>query len=62
MFCKNCGAPLKEGAKFCSKCGTPVSINASGAVGGKNEKYTEGRTSYSQTQKRLPYLAIGVIN
>ena len=61
MFCKNCGAPLKEGAKFCSKCGTPVSINASGAVGGKNEKYTEGRTSYSQTQKRLPYLAIGVI-
>lgn len=24
MFCANCGAPLKEGAKFCSKCGTPV--------------------------------------
>jgi uncharacterized Zn finger protein (UPF0148 family) len=21
MFCKNCGAPLKEGAKFCPKCG-----------------------------------------
>lgn len=24
MFCGNCGAPLKEGAKFCSKCGAPV--------------------------------------
>ncbi|MHA1820118.1 MAG: zinc ribbon domain-containing protein [Promethearchaeota archaeon] len=23
-FCRNCGAPLKEGAKFCSKCGAPV--------------------------------------
>ena len=24
MFCGNCGAPLKEGAKFCPQCGTPV--------------------------------------
>ena len=24
MFCKKCGATLKDGAKFCSKCGTPV--------------------------------------
>lgn len=24
MFCGNCGAPLKEGAKFCSRCGAPV--------------------------------------
>ena len=23
-FCRGCGAPLKEGAKFCTKCGTPV--------------------------------------
>lgn len=61
MFCKNCGAPLKEGAKFCSKCGTPVSVDASGAVGGKNVNYREGGTSSPQTQKRPPYLAIGVI-
>ena len=24
MRCKNCGAPLKDGAKFCTKCGAPV--------------------------------------
>ena len=24
-FCKNCGAPLREGVKFCHKCGSPVS-------------------------------------
>ena len=23
-FCKNCGAPLKEGAKFCPKCGSLI--------------------------------------
>lgn len=23
-FCKNCGSPIKDGAKFCSKCGAPV--------------------------------------
>ena len=22
--CRNCGAPLKPGAKFCTKCGTPT--------------------------------------
>lgn len=27
MFCKKCGAPLKDGAKFCSKCGTPVTVH-----------------------------------
>ena len=21
MFCKNCGTPMKDGAKFCPKCG-----------------------------------------
>jgi ribosomal protein L40E len=25
-YCRNCGAELKEDAKFCSKCGTPVSL------------------------------------
>lgn len=24
MFCKNCGAPVEEGAKFCGNCGEPV--------------------------------------
>lgn len=25
MYCKNCGQPLPEHAKFCSHCGTPIS-------------------------------------
>lgn len=24
MFCKHCGAPVEEGAKFCGNCGEPV--------------------------------------
>lgn len=24
MFCRNCGAKLKDGARFCASCGTPV--------------------------------------
>ncbi len=31
MFCRNCGAQLKEGAKFCPKCGTPVTQTQSTA-------------------------------
>ena len=25
MFCKKCGAKIKDGTKFCPKCGSPVS-------------------------------------
>ena len=28
MFCRYCGAPLPDGAKFCSTCGKPVSSQA----------------------------------
>ncbi len=28
MFCKNCGAELKDGASFCTKCGAMLSNNA----------------------------------
>ena len=26
MFCENCGAEVKAGAKFCESCGTPLSV------------------------------------
>ena len=26
MFCRKCGAKLKDSAKFCGKCGAPVAI------------------------------------
>ncbi len=28
MFCRNCGQPLEESAKFCSQCGTDVAGTA----------------------------------
>lgn len=28
MFCKNCGAEVKAGARFCESCGTPLSVSA----------------------------------
>ena len=33
MFCRKCGAQLKENAKFCVKCGTPVPTENAGASG-----------------------------
>ena len=33
MFCKNCGASLKDDAKFCTQCGTPCE-SASASAGG----------------------------
>lgn len=26
-FCSNCGAEVKENAKFCDKCGTAINAN-----------------------------------
>lgn len=28
MYCKKCGMPLENGAKFCSRCGTPAELPA----------------------------------
>ena len=37
MFCKKCGNPLKEGAKFCGACGTVVQTQAAPASNAKAE-------------------------
>ena len=34
MFCRKCGAELKENAKFCTKCGSKV----------ENQKYSKAKT------------------
>lgn len=35
MFCKKCGAKIKDGTKFCPKCGSPVSPAANKKVSSK---------------------------
>lgn len=35
MFCKKCGAKIKDGTKFCPKCGSPVSQAANKKVSSK---------------------------
>ncbi len=48
MVCQNCGAELKEGAKFCSACGAPVQPAQSSQAG--NEEYTTLGSDQSYTQ------------
>ncbi len=55
MYCKKCGAKLKDGQKFCTYCGTPVSVahtpgvdqnyrmGASGATSNQTVYYNNGR-------------------
>lgn len=57
MFCRNCGAELKGGAKFCPKCGTPVAADPAGGNGAAGQS----PASRIQQAKRPPYLAIGAI-
>ena len=54
MFCKNCGAELREGARFCPECGL--------STDGPAPQYEE--YSYETTQKLFPLstkIALGVI-
>ena len=36
MFCENCGAQLKDGAKFCPQCGAKVGGDAPAAAPASN--------------------------
>ena len=38
MFCRNCGKPIEDGAKFCVHCGAPVSQAAEQAPPRKEKK------------------------
>ena len=54
MFCKKCGSPLDEGAKFCGNCGTPV--DAQGTQNTQSPRKPDGYTTgvhrtYEQSPK-----------
>ena len=40
MFCMNCGAPMKDGAKFCESCGSEVVNDTSSSVEVNEQKET----------------------
>lgn len=47
MHCKQCGAEIKDGAKFCGVCGTPTVAAAASAVG--DAIYVEAQPIESQS-------------
>lgn len=44
-FCSNCGAEIKEGAKFCTACGTAVDVSSA-------EKTQKAATGGSEAEKK----------
>ncbi len=57
MYCKNCGAELKEGQKFCPNCGTPVSTSQTSGASGydpNSDRQDEQQTQY-QYQSNAQY-------
>ena len=57
MFCKKCGAPLKDGAAFCQQCGTPTAktsketVTASAADTAPEKKPQEQTTAKTQAKQ-----------
>lgn len=54
MFCRKCGAQISGNEKFCPQCGAAV-VNIQQTPG------TRPQTGYTASEKKPPYLAIGLI-
>lgn len=67
MYCRKCGQPLKENAKFCMKCGCAVTQNYVENRTARTTKPTMSRTEYfenhctSQCQKWIKSVKIWLI-
>ena len=55
MYCKNCGAPLDEGAKFCMSCGTPVEQKAQVNSSNDNQYYDEDPFEKQEAPRQFGY-------
>ena len=56
MFCENCGAPLKDGARFCPNCGSKVADSTLTAEPTNAEPaYTEPQATASGQPAKLYY-------
>lgn len=56
MYCKKCGKPLKEDARFCQSCGEKVPAPGSGALG--SEKKAAAGQGGSQLRPLIVTLAV----
>lgn len=62
MFCKKCGAKIKDGTKFCSKCGAPVSQTSvkktdnsqKDVLRHKKQAFNKGSEGEASGDKKLP--------
>lgn len=52
-FCKECGSPLKEGARFCPNCGTQI-VGAT-TTQNTNSQQQSYQQNFQQAQPQQPY-------
>lgn len=61
-FCKNCGTPIKAGAKFCPKCGTPANSTSKVPVRDKyNDDIFDAPNKGSNKKKSPAAVIIGIL-
>lgn len=60
MFCEQCGAQLKDGAKFCIKCGTPVKVRNFDKSESPQESVS-GEKKIKAKKSVLPWVCVIVI-
>lgn len=66
MFCKNCGANLRDGAVFCPECGTKVTtIEEPKTTQPPQQEATTIKTDVppqkNGTKKRIPFIILGIV-
>lgn len=61
-FCKNCGTPIKAGAKFCPKCGTPANGAPQAPAHAKyNDDILDAPSKSSNKKKSPAAVIIGIL-
>ena len=59
MYCKNCGAKLKEENKFCTNCGNIISEEELNIIAQENKKLEE-RQKQQNKEDRIYFIIGGI--
>lgn len=59
MYCKNCGAKLREGNKFCTNCGSIISEEEQNIIAQENRKLEE-RQKQQDKADRIYFIIGGI--